>query len=157
MSMRFLLPALLGLSLSACTQVTRITEISDLPLKSTGLPAMDWEQSPLRANAQYVLFDAHSHKQKYERIGDYFFFNWYDAQPEKPVKIVMLYTQARTASELQKRVIEYKEPRKSAGFRKDRLFFIGPQRRKDGDVLSWRMELYCDGVLMDARNSYLWK
>lgn len=157
MSMRFLLPALLCLSFSACTQVTRITEISDLPLKTTDLPAMEWEQSPLRANAQYVLFDAHSNKQKSERIGDYFFFHWYDAQPDKPVKIVMLYTQARTASELQKRVIEYKEPRESSGFRKDRFFFIGPQRKKDGDVLSWRMELYCDGVLMDARNSYLWK
>lgn len=142
--------------LPACTQTVRICEVSDLPVKTTSLPGMDWEVSPLQANAQYVFFGAHSAKEMKNRLGDYYFLNWYDAEPQQPVRIVMHYTQALTGSQVLTRTVEYKEPRSSAGYRKTRFFFSGPERQKNGDVLSWRLELYCGDRLADYRQSYMW-
>ena len=155
-----LLSALAALALPACQQSsrgTRITDMADLPLKSTEIPGMDWQSSPLRANAQYILFDANTRKQRENKVGDYYYFWWYDAEPQKPVKLVMRYTQALTASKELSRTIEYKEPRAKAKEHKATFFFAGPDRRREGDVLTWRVELYVDGKLVDSRQSYLWK
>lgn len=154
---RALLSVALCLVLPACTQVTRITDIADLPVKSTGVPRADWENSPLRAHAMYVLYDAKSPRDRKNFVGDYYYVNWYDAEPQKPVKIVMRYTQARTTRQVLTREIELAEPRSSSGSRKDRFVFNGPERAQGGDVLSWRIELYVDGELRDSRQSYLWK
>lgn len=157
MSKRLLISALLCLSfLASCSQTVRICEVSDLPVKSTVLPTMEWEVSPLRANAQYIFHGARSSKEMKNRVGDYYFLEWYDAEPQQPVRLVMYYTQALTGSVVQSRVVEYKEPRESSGYRKERFFFSGPERQKNGDVLSWRMELYCGDKLVDYRQSYMW-
>ncbi len=153
-----LIPALAALVLVSCqTQGTRITDMADLPLKSTAVPGMYWQMSPLRANAKYLLYGANTKKQRADRVGDYYYFWWYDAEPQKPVKLVMRYTQARSASEELSRTIEYKEPRDKAREHKATFFFAGPERRRNGDVLTWRTELYVDGELKDSRQSYLWE
>lgn len=149
---------LASLLLTACQQQTvHITSVADLPLKDTEPPPFEWQSSPLRANAQYILCEANSQRERKDMLGDYYFLRWYDAEPQKPVRIVMKYTQAKTGPEVLERVIEYREPRASRGERREKLFFSGPERAEKGDILSWCMELYCDGVLKDSRRSYLWE
>lgn len=154
-----LLPLLTAcLLLPACQQqVTRITDMADLPVKQEIAPDFDWKLSPLRANAQYILFHANTYKGRSMLKGDYYFLRWYDAAPEKPARVVMRYTQAATGSQVKQLVKEYKEPRDSRGTRKEQFFFNGPERQKLGDIMSWRVELYSDGKLVDSRQSYLWQ
>ncbi len=160
MSCRLLLSAALSaLALTACTstETTRITGMADLPLKTDEVPDMSWQKSPLRANAQYHLYGANSSKQKSSRLGDYYYVNWYDADPTRPVKLTMRYTQARTASKQYTRTIDYPAPREDAGSRKAEFFFNGEERKIGGDILTWRMELYVDDKMVDSRQSYLWE
>ena len=51
----------------------------------------------------------------------------------------------------------YPVARSSAETRTERFFFTGDERRAKGDVLTWRMELYVDGKLVDSKQSYLWE
>lgn len=143
----------------ACTQVqtTRITNLTDLPLKSTTVPDWDWEKAPLRANARYAMYKAHTVNQRKDRLGDYYYLDWYDAEPQQPVKIVMSYTQALTGAAVLTRTIEFNKPRTKAGSRQTQFFFSGPERAKGGDIMSWRIDLYCGGKLVDHRQSYLWE
>ncbi len=159
MSFRLLLSAAAAaLALASCqTATTRIVGMADLPLKTTEVPAMSWQQSPLRANAQYLLYGTNTAKQKADRLGDYYYVEWYDADPTQPVKLVMHYTQARTASKQFTRTLEYPAPREDAGHHKAEFFFNGPERKDGGDILTWKVELYSGGKLMDSRQSYLWE
>lgn len=144
--------------LAACQQQgTHITALADLPLKDTTPPKFNWQNAPLRANAQYILSDANSQAERQAKIGDYYFLRWYDAEPQKPVRVVMKYTQARTGPEVLEMVKEYKQPRKNTGERKEEFFFNGAERAEKGDILSWRIELWCNGELKDSRQSYLWE
>lgn len=155
-----LLPAVvLAMMFASCSQVqtTRITGMADLPLKSTELPDDRWQEAPLRANAQYVLYGANSHRERQLRVGDYYFLRWYDAEPQKPVRIEMLYTQALTGADVLTRTVEYKEPREAAGSRKEQFHFSGEERARRGDIMTWRVNLYCDGKLVDSLQSYLWE
>ena len=153
------LSALFVTLLASCSQyqTTCITGMADLPLKTTDLPSDRWQEAPLRANAQYVMYGANSEKERQLRIGDYYYLRWYDAEPAKPVKIEMLYTQALTGADVLTRTIEYKEARESAGSRKDTFHFSGPERARRGDVMTWKVNLYCDGKLVDSLQSYLWE
>lgn len=159
--MRKSLPFVAALSLSviACTQVqtTRITDMADLPLKTTTLPAENWKNAPLRANAQYVLYGTNTEAERLLRKGDYYFLSWYDAEPQKPVRLEMQYTQALTGADVLTRSVEYKEPREEAGSRKEQFFFSGEERAKRGDVMTWKVSLYLDGQLVDTLQSYLWE
>lgn len=151
--------ALVSVVLSACSTVEKsyIDEVVDLPLKSVKVPSETWKMAPLRANSMYLLYGARTEEEKAGRIGDYYYVRWYDAEPTKPVRLVMRYTQALTASQELSRTVELKEPRESAGGQLTKFFFAGDERRKRGDVLSWRMELYVDGKLQDSSQSYLWE
>lgn len=140
-----------------CATVSSIRTISDLPLKNTSLPGMGWELSSMRANAQYVLYGANSGKERSARMGDYYYVLWHDAQPSLPARVEMLYTQAGTASKVLERHVDLVRPRRFSGMRKCVFTFNGPQRAKNGDVLSWRINLYSDGKLVDSRHSYLWQ
>lgn len=153
------LSALVAVLSASCSQVqtSHITDMVDLPLKTTALPNDRWQESPLRANAQYVLYGANSSKERQLRLGDYYFLSWYDAEPRKPVRVEMLYTQALTGADVLSRVVEYNEPRESAGSRKERFYFSGPERAKRGDVMTWKVNLYSDGQLVDSLQSYLWE
>ena len=151
--------AFITVSLCSCSQyqTSCITDMADLPLKTTDLPEARWQKAPLRANAQYAMFHANSSKERELCIGDYYFLRWYDAEPTKPVKIEMLYTQALTGADVLTRTIEYNEPREDSGSRKETFHFSGPERAKRGDVMTWKVNLYCDGELVDSLQSYLWE
>lgn len=149
-----LLFAVVGVS---CTQQSRLMDITDLPLKDTTLAGMDWQVSPIRAHAQYAMYGANSGRERRDRLGDYYFVEWYDADISRPVRLEMLYTQALTASEVLKRTIDFTQPRSSAGMRKTNFVYNGPERAKRGDILTWRINLYVDGKLVDSRHSYLWR
>lgn len=138
-------------------QGTHITSLADLPLKDTTPPQLNWQNAPLRANAQYILCEANSAAERQAKLGDYYFLRWYDAEPQKPVRVVMKYTQAKTGPKVLEMVKEYKEPRERRGERKERFFFNGAERAEKGDILSWRIEILCDGQLADSRQSYLWE
>ena len=160
--MNHFLPQIIVLSASAllvscATEQSRIIEVTDLPLKDISPASMSWQVSPIRAHAQYVLYGAQSEKERRTRIGDYYFVDWYDADPTRPVKLEMVYTQAITASKLLTRTMEFTEPRQSAGSRKSNFFFNGEDRAKSGDIMTWRINLYVDGKLADSRHSYLWR
>ena len=159
MRARLVLSAVAACLLAACSQVQTpyISGMVDLPLKTTELPNERWQEAPLRANAQYVLYGANSGKERLLRIGDYYFLSWYDAEPQKPVRIEMLYTQALTGGDVLSRVVEYNEPRESSGSRKEKFHFSGPERAKRGDIMTWKVNLYCDGKLVDSLQSYLWE
>lgn len=149
----------LALLLASCQQQqgTHIISLSDLPLKDTTPPGFNWQNAPLRANAQYILCEANSAAERKDKLGDYYFLRWYDAEPQQPARVVMKYTQAKTGPEVLERVVEYKEPRESAASHKEKFFFNGPERAEKGDILSWRIELWCNGELKDSRQSYLWE
>lgn len=150
--------ALVGAALASCGPVkSHFLQVTDLPLKETDLPSMSWQQSPLRTHAQYVMFGAQSGKEVKNRLGDYYFVNWYDATPDKPTRLEMVYTQALTASEHMYWVKNFDKPRSSRGTRKTLISFNGPERAKRGDILSWRLNLYVDDQLVDSRRSYLWE
>lgn len=154
-----ILSVLCALLAVSCTQqqTPYLVSVADLPLKTVDLPNERWQEAPLRANAQYILYGANSGREKAMRVGDYYFLNWYDAAPEKPVKVEMQYTQALTGADVLTRTVEYNEPRESAGERKEKFHFSGPDRAKRGDVMTWKMNLYCDGQLVDSMQSYLWE
>ena len=158
-ALNLIISASLAALLGACSSSDRsfIQEVSDIPLKTTEEPGMDWAESPLRSHAKYVLYGSESQREMEDCVGDYYFVTWYDAQPAKPVKVIMRYTQAATGSEVQVTEKVYNQPRKSAADHTERFFFIGDDRRKKGDVLTWRMELYVDGKLVDSKQSYLWE
>ena len=136
---------------------SHFVRVTDLPLKEHTLPSMTWQYSPLRSHAQYVLFGAQSGKEIQARLGDYYFVDWYDAEPLKPTRLEMVYTQALTASEKLYWIKDFTKPRSSRGSRKTLITFNGPERAKRGDILSWCLNLYVDGKLVDSRRSYLFK
>lgn len=111
----------------------------------------------MRANAQFLMYGANTDKQRELRKGDFFFLRWYDAEPQKPVRIEMLYTQALTGADVMTRTVEYNEPREKAGKRREKFHFSGEDRAKRGDIMTWKMNLYVDGQLVDSRQSYLWE
>ena len=159
MRARLVLSAVAACLLAACSQVQTpyISGMVDLPLKTTDLPNERWQEAPLRANAQYVLYGANSNKERKLRIGDYYFLSWYDAEPQKPVRIEMLYTQALTGGDVLSRVVEYNEPRESCGSRKEKFHFSGPERAKRGDIMTWKVSIYVDGKEADTLQSFLWE
>ena len=159
--MKYLLPifAFCAFFVVSCSQpqTTCITDLADLPLKTTSLPGDSWKEAPMRANAQFLMYGANNDKQRELRKGDFFFLRWYDAEPQKPVRIEMLYTQALTGADLMTRVVEYNEPREEAGKRRDKFHFSGEERAKGGDIMTWKINLYVEGKLVDSRQSYLWE
>lgn len=154
-----ILPITAAVLLAACSSYEHsfIKEVSDIPLKTVEDPGTDWASAPLRSHAKYVLFGAESQASQQDRVGDYYFITWYDAEPSKRVRILMRYTQAATGStELQIEKL-YPVARPSATSRTERFFFTGEDRRKRGDILTWRIELYVDGKMVDSKQSYLWE
>ncbi len=161
--MRFSLVSLctaaLALLVTSCGTVEHsyISDVADIPLKSATIPSGSWANSPLRANSLYILHGAESNQERENRIGDYYYVRWYDAEPEKEARLVMRYTQALTTSQVLTEEKVYSAPREGPETHLHRFCFSGPERKKRGDVLSWRIELYVDGKLCDSRQSYLWQ
>lgn len=154
-----ILAAIGSLALVSCQGPDKsyISNVADVPLKSSTLPSTSWEVSPLRSNATYLMYDARTRSQRAGRVGDYYYVRWYDAEPDKPVRLVMRYTQARTGSTVLTSEYVLAAPRASKGAQTHRFVFNGSVRKRMGDVLSWRIDLYVDGELRDSRQSYLWQ
>ncbi len=159
MTIRLPLLAICGLLLTACSSIrtTDIVDVVDLPLNSTDIPPDSWEHAPLRAHAQYLLFGANTRKQRKAKLGDYYFVNWYDAQPDQSMRLLMSYTQAKTGSKVLHREERLSDPREEAGDRQTTFFFNGEDRAKRGDVLSWKIELFVNDEPVAKRQSYLWE
>ncbi len=143
-------------TLVCCSSHSSLRYVTDLPLKSVELPDMAWEHSPMRAHAQYLLYGANSSRERMNRLGDYYFVEWYDGCPEAPTRIEMLYTQAGTASRVFSRSVNYSSPRSFRGIRRTTFVFNGPERAKKGDILTWRINLYVNEKQVDSHRSYLW-
>ena len=105
----------------------------------------------------YIMHDARTRAQRAGRVGDYYYVRWYDAEPDKPVRLVMRYTQARTGSTVLTSEYVLDAPRAKKGTQTHRFVFNGDVRKRMGDVLSWRIDLYVGGELRDSRQSYLWQ
>jgi len=154
-----ILPIFAAALLGACSSYEHsfIKEVSDIPLKTVEDPGTDWSSAPLRSHAKYVLFGAESQGEQEDRVGDYYFVTWYDAEPAKRARILMRYTQAATGAKELKTEKIYPVARPTAATHTERFFFTGEERRKRGDILTWRMELYVDGKMVDSKQSYLWE
>ncbi len=155
-AMNFRLPLLILCVASAvsCSSTSQIDEVMDIPLKSTVRP--DWETGLLRANASYMLFGASEYKDRANRLGDYYFVKWTDRQPELPARLIFQYTQARTGSRIQERIIEYPIGRQG-GIHHETFSFNGAKRRADGDILTWKLSLEVNGKIIDSQQSFLWE
>lgn len=159
--MKFAAPliGLLCLSFTACTSYdkTQLLEIVELPIKSTRIPSMAWQNTPLRAQAQYIFYGTNSEKERRERVGDYYFVSWYDSEPSLPVTITMYYTQSASGSKVLSSQLIVSAPRAKEGKQKAQFFFTGADRAKRGDILSWKMDIYAGDKLVDSKQSYLWQ
>lgn len=155
----YIMAAAVAVISGACTSYEHscITNVADIPLKTAKEPGTDWSAAPLRSHAMYIMHGAESQKAREARVGDYYFVSWYDHEPTKPVRLLMRYTQAATGADELRCEIVYKEPREKAAEHTERFFFAGEERRKAGDILTWCMELYVDGKLVDSCQSYLWQ
>lgn len=155
----FVLAACAGFLTVSCStpQETALLSIADLPLTSTKPASFDIEHAPVRAHNRYLLYGTNTDDERRRRLGDYYYVRWYDADPSAHVRLVMNYTQALSRSEPQQRSVEYREPRERAEEQLTRFFFNGEERIRKGDILSWKIELYCNGKLKDVMRSYLWR
>lgn len=153
---RFLLAFAIGCMTVSCSSHSSLRYVTDLPLKDVVLPDMSWERSPMRAHSQYLLHGANSSRERRNRLGDYYFVEWYDGCPKAPTRIEMLYTQAATASQVLSRSINYPNPRSFRGIRRATFAFNGPERARKGDILTWRINLYVNDKQVDSYRSYLW-
>ncbi|MGN1309437.1 MAG: hypothetical protein ACI4XO_06310 [Akkermansia sp.] len=158
MLQRFITASVILAALVSCSPSrTCITGVADLPLKTTKLPSESWSAVPLRANARYLLYGANTESERRKRLGDYYHVRWDDADPQSHVRLVMYYTQARTAGKVLSRSVDFPAPRKPAFDRKAEFFFAGPDRLRNGDILSWKIDLLVDGKLKDSRHSFVWE
>lgn len=88
--------ALLPVLFSCAEQVSRIEHVREVPLKTTVVPAEDVGMH--RTQATYLLHGAVSQQQRLQRLGQYYFVTWNDANPEQAATLVMIYRQGKTGS-----------------------------------------------------------
>lgn len=139
---------------SCASSGPHIDKVMDLPLKDTHRP--DWDTGMLRANANYMLFGAVTQQDRENLLGDYYFVTWSDDRPDLPARLVFRYTQARTGSRVLESIMEYK-PGRSGGTVREVFAFNGPDRKNDGDILTWKLLLEVDGKVVDSKQSFLWE
>lgn len=108
-SMKFPAPlctaAVLPVLFSCAEQVSRIEHVREVPLKTTVVPAEDVGMH--RSQATYLLHGAVSQQQRLQRLGQYYFVTWNDANPEQAATLVMMYRQGKTGSAVLTKSISY--------------------------------------------------
>ncbi len=113
-SMKFPAPlctvAVLPVLFSCAEQVSRIEHVREVPLKTTVVPAEDVGMH--RSQATYLLHGAVSQQQRLQRLGQYYFVTWNDANPEQAATLVMMYRQGKTGSAVLTKSISYPAGRK---------------------------------------------
>lgn len=132
--------ALLPVLFSCAEQVSRIEHVREVPLKTTVVPAEDVGMH--RTQATYLLHGAVSQQQRLQRLGQYYFVTWNDANPEQAATLVMMYRQGKTGSTVLTKSISYPAGRKG-GTQNSVFEFIGDEAREKGG--SPRMELGPEG------------
>ena len=146
-SMKFPAPlctaAVLPVLFSCAEQVSRIEHVREVPLKTTVVPAEDVGMH--RSQATYLLHGAVSQQQRLQRLGQYYFVTWNDANPEQAATLVMMY-----------RSISYPAGRKG-GTQNSVFEFIGDEAKTKGEILAWKLVLKDNhGKTISERHSYLW-
>lgn len=132
--------ALLPVLFSCAEQVSRIEHVREVPLKTTVVPAEDVGMH--RTQATYLLHGAVSQQQRLQRLGQYYFVTWNDANPEQAATLVMMYRQGKTGSTVLTKSISYPAGRKG-GTQNSVFEFIGDEAREKGG--SPRMEARPEG------------
>ena len=136
--------ALLPVLFSCAEQVSRIEHVREVPLKTTVVPAED------------VGMHLTSQQQRLQRLGQYYFVTWNDANPEQAATLVMIYRQGKTGSTVLTKSISYPAGRKG-GTQNSVFEFIGDEAREKGEVLAWKLVLKDNrGKTISERHSYLW-
>ena len=141
--------ALLPVLFSCAEQVSRIEHVREVPLKTTVVPAED-----VGTQATYLLHGAVSQQQRLQRLGQYYFVTWNDANPEQAATLVMMYRQGKTGSTVLTKSISYPAGRKG-GTQNSVFEFIGDEAREKGEVLAWKLVLKDNrGKTISKRHSY---
>lgn len=146
--------ALVPVLCSCAEKVSRIEYIREVPLKTTTLPAEDVGMH--RSQTTYLLHGAVSHRQRLQRLGQYYFVTWYDAEPDQPATLVMMYRQGKSGSKVLTKSISYPAGRKG-GTQTPVFEFIGDEAKTKGYILAWKLILKDHrGKTVSERHSYLW-
>lgn len=139
---------------SCAEQVSRIERVREIPLKTITVPGE--EVGMHRSQATYLLHGAVSNMERRQRLGQYYFITWHDAEPDQPATLVMLYRQGKTGSRILNKSIDYPAGRKG-GTQSSVFEFTGDEAQGKGPILSWKILLKdCRGNLLSERHSYLW-
>ena len=146
--------ALLPVLFSCAEQVSRIEHVREVPLKTTVVPAEDVGMH--RTQATYLLHGAVSQQQRLQRLGQYYFVTWNDANPEQAATLVMIYRQGKTGSTVLTKSISYPAGRKG-GTQNSVFEFIGDEAREKGGVLAWKLVRKDNrGKTISERHGYMW-
>ena len=123
-------------------------------MKTTVVPAEDVGMH--RSQATYLLHGAVSQQQRLQRLGQYYFVTWNDANPEQAATLVMMYRQGKTGSAVLTKSISYPAGRKG-GTQNSVFEFIGDEAKTKGEILAWKLVLKDNhGKTISERHSYLW-
>ena len=142
------------LLLSSCSHDSYIERVREVPLKSVEMPGID--SGLHRANTSYLMHGALTSKERFDRLGQYYYVVWHDGQPEKSARLEMKYQQSGTGSKVLTKTLTLK-PERSGGTTRTNFEFIGDNYRTNGNVLSWKITLFVDGKPVSSRQSYLWR
>ncbi|WP_302014322.1 hypothetical protein [uncultured Akkermansia sp.] len=139
---------------SCAEQGSRIEYVREVPLKTTVVPAEDVGMH--RSQATYLLHGAVSQKERLQRLGQYYFVTWHDANPEQPATLVMMYRQGKTGSTVLTKSISYPAGRKG-GTQTPVFKFTGDEAKEKGEILAWKLLLKDHhGKTISESHSYLW-
>lgn len=146
--------ALVPVLFSCAEQVSKIERIREIPLKTLAIPSEDVGMH--RSQATYLLHGAVSNKERRQRLGQYYFITWYDADPDHAATLVMMYRQGKTGSKVMTKSISYPAGRKG-GIQTPVFEFIGEEAQTKGQILAWKLLLKDHhGKTITERHSYLW-
>ena len=155
MNVSLLLLAVPLVFFSACASNEPDLEVSVYHLKDTKI--YNREAPLVRAEQQKRLRGAVSNVERNARKGEYFTVDWDQGQGVAlgdTVKVVLLYRQAATASEVYKMEREYPIAKRKGV---TDFSLTGDEYKKNGRVLNWRSELYSGDQLLAYEQSYLWQ
>ena len=128
--------------------------LHEVSWKTTVVPAEDVGMH--RSQATYLLHGAVSQQQRLQRLGQYYFVTWNDANPEQAATLVMMYRQGKTGSAVLTKSISYPAGRKG-GTQNSVFEFIGDEAKTKGEILAWKLVLKDNhGKTISERHSYLW-
>ena len=145
------LPLLLVGFFAACSSPealdVRPYHIREVSLKGDGEQWIDSEE-------KRRMYGAVGVREQEQRLGIYYDVFRHDDAVGEPVRVVLEYQQASTASKVLKKVQDF-----SAETRKGKAEFqvIGDDYLKGGRVLAWKCTLLRGGQEVASRHSYLWE